>query len=392
MWRRLVLLALGSLSLGTGVRYWRTHRLPQPLPAPHQPALGTVSAQSGKPRWKPLWSVSANHATKIRLAPDGNVACLFSDSTVCLLRERDGLAAWKSQPLLLARELVAARGGVVLAYSPHNPSLPKVWVLRGKNVPISALPADGAVWSATTTLDGELALIGTGTGTVTQYALATQKPPQVWQIGARPEFLATSTDGTDALVGTWLPAGVRRLGGWTYLDSDPARWQEIQVSADGATAVALSGHGPRRSEKLLHLAIYAPDTGIRLWETDLFGRQPKVLLSADGQRIALSYLADTARGEELRLRILDRSGAPLCEEKGGRFLSPRLAAISAEGQRITVLDGDRALFVLDSQGNTRWRLAFENPAPIVETFSSPDGTYLLLVRADDTLTLYKATE
>jgi len=392
MWRRLLVLALGSLILGTGLRFWQGYRTrPTPRPSPGQPSSLPLG-QSGKPRWRPLWTTTVTDSSQLRLAPDGNVACLKTDHRVCLLREHDGHPLWESAPLPHARALVAVRGGVVLAYPPRNPSLPRVWVLRGGQIPVSAFDTDGPVWSVSTTLDGERALIGTGAGTVTQRALTTRAAPVVWTVGAKPEFLAPSTDGSEILVGTWLPAGVRRLGGWSYLDSDPARWQEIQVSADGVTAVALSGHGPRRHEKLLRLAIYAPDTGIRLWETDLPGRQPKVLLSADGQRIALSYLADTARGEELRLRILDRSGAPLCEEKGGRFLSPHLAAISAQGERITVLDGDRALFVLDSQGNTLWRLPFENPVPIVETLSSPDGTYLLLVRADHTLTLYKATE
>jgi hypothetical protein len=99
----------------------------------------------------------------------------------------------------------------------------------------------------------------------------------------------------------------------------------------------------------------------------------------------------TGRGDETRrLLLLNRDGTARGDEKGGRFFAPRLVALSAQGERTTVLDGERALFVLDQEGKTRWRLTLPTRAPIQQTISTPDGAFLLLVRTDGTLTLYEA--
>lgn len=387
-WWRLALLAVGSLLLGIGLA-------PQP-PTPSPKPTPTPLYKKERPRWRQLWTRALSPLQRIELAPDGNVATLSQAGAVTLLREKDGSSAWSSPPLPLARGLVAVRGGLVLAYPLRNPALLKVWVLRGPLGQPSAFATDGPLWCVAASPDGEQAFFGTGTGQIQAVSLTAVRPPRAWQVGARPESIGVSTDGSDVVVGTWLLSGIRRLGGWAYTDPDPTRWHTVSLSADGATTVVLSGKGPRHAQRELRLGAYDSESGLRLWEKSLPGTHAEVALSADGQRIAVSYALETSHGQtrtrEHRLQLLARNGAPLCEEKGGRFLDPRLLAISALGERITVLDGDRALLVLDSQGRTRWRLPFAQPTPIVESRSTPDGTYLLLRHADDTLTLYQATD
>ena len=394
MWRRLALLGLIALALGWGAAQCRPRRnqnIPLPSTAPTLPSpMPPPSQGDNHARWKELWTRSLVAALSLSLAPDGGVALLDAQKQIHALDAHTGATLWISSPLLRTNKVVAARGGRVLVGALHNPAIQKAWVLGPVGAKPNAFSLPGTLWSLTATPDGSKAFFGTSVSQITAVSLTSAKPPITWKLSAFPESLAVSTDGSAALTGTWLPAGVRRLGGWAYGDSDPARWQEVQISADGATAISLSGHGARRTEEDLQLTGYDMESGMRLWEKRIPGTQARVTVSADGQRIALSYLFETPRGGEARLLLLNRDGTPRGEEKGGRFFSPKLAALSAQGERVTVLDGDRALFVLDQDGKTRWRLALPPQAPIQETLSTADGTFLLLVRTDGTLTLYEA--
>ena len=394
-WWALLLLVCLALSLGIVLG---RRRLPRVLVVPKTPSQAIAVPQTTepldrgdhRPRWKALWSRTLPQIAALSLAPDGGVALLNSQNQVQLLDPRTGATRWSSPPLLLANRLVAVRGGKVLAGALHNPAVRRAWILRPKTGQPDALSLPGTLWSLAATPDGNRGFFGTGANVLLAVSLRTAQPPVLWKLSALPETLALSTDGSAAITGTWFPAGVRRLGQWAYSDSNPARWQEVQVSADGATAISLSGRRPRRTEKDLQLTGYDMDSGMRLWEKRIPGTQARVLVSADGQRIALSYVVKTASGDAARLLLLNRDGTPRSEERGGRFFSPRLIALSAKGERVTVLDGDRALFVLDSEGKTRWRLALPRDAAIQQTRTTADGAFLLLVRTDGTLTLYEA--
>lgn len=392
---RLLALGVAGLALGTGLgRCRQTPSRPVASPAPPSASpLPTLEPQNfvgdSRARWKERWSKTLARPLSLSLAPDGTVALLDSLHQVHLLPAPSGTRLWSSPPLLLANSVVAVRGGRVLAGAVHNPQVKKAWSLNPRTGQPDAFELPGTLWSLAATPDGSRAFFGTSANLLLSVSLLTSQPPIAWKLSALPETLALSTDGSAALTGTWLPAGVRRVGGWAYGDSDPARWQEVQVSADGATAISLSGHGARRTEQDLQLAGYDMESGMRLWEKSIPGTQARVQVSADGQRIALTYLSTTQRGGEARLLLLNRDGSPRGEEKGGRFFSPHLVALSAQGERVTVLDGDRALFVLDGDGKTRWRLALENHSPIERTLTTPDGAFLLLVRTDGTLTLYE---
>jgi hypothetical protein len=344
-----------------------------------------------RPRWKERWTRPFPRLLSLSLAPDGAVALLDEQKQVQLLEPQTGITLWTAAPLPLANRVVAVRGGRVLVGALHNPSVKKAWILGPATARPSAFALPGTLWSLVATPDGNKAFFGTSSNQILAVSLVSTQPPVVWKLSALPDSLAVSTDGSSALTGTWLPAGVRRLGGWAYGDSDTARWQEIQISADGATAISLSGHGPRRAERDLELTGYDMESGMRLWEKRIPGTRAQAIVSADGQRVALSYVAKNERGDETkRLVVLNRDGSARGDEKGGRFFAPRLVALSAQGERTTVLDGERALFVLDQDGKTRWRLTLPVRAPIQQTISTPDGAFLLLVRTDGTLTLYEA--
>jgi hypothetical protein len=388
-------LALLALALGVGMG--RCRQLPRPpsvVATPQATPLPNLEAPQGvgdsRPRWKLCWSRRVTTPRSLSLAPDGFVALLTPTHQVQLLPVARGIPLWSSPTLPLVNTIVAVRGGRVLAGARHNPGVKKAWILHPKTGRPDALALPGTLWSLAGTPDGSRAFFGTGASRILSVSLLSPQPPIEWRLNALPETLALSTDGSAALTGTWLPAGIRRLGGWAYGDFDTARWQEVQVSADGATAISLSGHGARRTEQDLQLAGYDMESGVRLWEKSIPGTEAHVQVSADGQRIALTYLFMTQRGGEARLLLLNRDGSPRGEEKGGRFFSPHLLALSAQGERVTVLDGDRALFVLDSEGKTRWRLALGSHSPIERSLTTPDGAFLLLIHTDSTLTLYEA--
>ena len=365
---------------------------PRPKAPPTNPTpepLLTIG--DNRPRWKERWTRLFPRIRSLSLAPDGAVALLDEQKQVQLLEPQTGITLWTAAPLSLANRVVAVRGRRVLVGALYNPSVKKAWILGPATTQTYAFALPGTLWSLVATPDGNKAFFGTSAHQILAVSLLSTQPPLVWKLSAVPDSLAVSTDGSAALTGTWLPAGVRRLGGWAYGDSDTARWQEVQISADGATAISLSGHGPRRDERDLELTGYDMESGVRLWEKRIPGTRAQAIVSADGQRVALSYVAMTGRGDETRrLLLLNRDGTARGDEKGGRFFAPRLVALSAQGERTTVLDGERALFVLDQEGKTRWRLTLPTRAPIQQTISTPDGAFLLLVRTDGTLTLYEA--
>ena len=396
---RLVVLALSTLALTLGLSLAQSQSPLRPNTAIPRPVAQRTSSTpeplltvgDNRPRWKERWTRQFPAIRSLSLAPDGAVALLDDQKQVQLLGPQTGTPLWTAAPLPLVNHVVAVRGRRVLVGALYNPSVKKAWILGPTTTQPYSFALPGTLWSLVATPDGNKAFFGTSANQILATSLVSAQPPLVWKLNALPDSLAVSTDGSAALTGTWLPAGVRRLGGWAYGDSDTARWQEVQISADGATAISLSGHGPRRDERNLELTGYDMDSGMRLWEKRIPGTQAQAIVSADGQRVALSYVAKTARGDETkRLVLLNRDGTARGDEKGGRFFAPRLVALSAQGERTTALDGERALFVLDQDGKTRWRLALPAKAPIQQTISTSDGAFLLLVRTNGTLTLYEA--
>ena len=218
-----------------------------------------------------------------------------------------------------------------------------------------------------------------------------------------PESLAVASGKPVAACSMWLRAGVAGLTGtaqWRFEESDPARWFDVQLSADGGTLLAISQKGPRRAGRASETQIHVWDapTGKLLWTAPLLGTSPVARIDATGSVIAVTYtvVAKYTTGDvlEAKLALFDRLGKTLAAPRGGAYLSPRLVALSASGNRVTVLDGDRSLCTLDTTGRTVARLPInttENIVSVRETLTTSDGSGLLLYRGDGVLEYYRAT-
>lgn len=413
MIRRLLVLAVVSIALGIGARFF-ARSAPSPRVAPSPRALRSVQVASiggGHPRWRVVWTRPAADLQTFSLAADGSVAWRDAAGAIRRLDAATGKTLWQSASLPQVRALLAAPGGAVLAWSPRVPLNPALFLLdaaTGASRPL-ALPA--SIWSVALTADGRAALVGTGAGSLVRLALDPRAPAggaSTWSLPGLPESLALSGDGRIGIVGTWLAQGAHLIGPEGAVRTlpsatDPARWFAVQISADGSTALALSARGVRGRPLALEssptLFVWDARTGRPLWTYPIDGVDPRVGLCADGRRIALTYIrADgLSEGEgERKLTLFDRAGNPVVADKGSLFFSPELLAVSASGARITVRDDDRAVCTLDAAGRTIGRLALSpdpatgRPPTIRAAQATPDGAFLLMHRGDGQLTLLRA--
>jgi hypothetical protein len=141
-------------------------------------------------------------------------------------------------------------------------------------------------------------------------------------------------------------------------------------------------------------------TGNRLWKIDLNAFGAKAQVSNDGEYIAITcaHMSDYSTGSVLehKLSYYTRDGRQVFGDRGGLYFSPELVAVSADGSRITVQSGPSTLFTLDKRGSFKSKLTLDkNPktkvAPTIrETIATSNGRFLLLVRGDGQITLYKA--
>jgi len=82
-------------------------------------------------------------------------------------------------------------------------------------------------------------------------------------------------------------------------------------------------------------------------------------------------------------------------DKGGLYFSPELVGLSGDGTRVTVRSGNATLYSLDEHGSFRSKLSLptdpvKHAAPSIrECYTSADGHYLLILRGDGVLSLYR---
>jgi hypothetical protein len=169
--------------------------------------------------------------------------------------------------------------------------------------------------------------------------------------------------------------------------------------------VAISSRQPRGQDARLH--VWDGRSGRLIWSEILEAGDAHALVSEHGDFIAVSYARPSgefaADGTPILLHkvaLLDRSGHRLFSDMGGIFFAPELVALS-EGAgrtaRVTVRDMSGSLWTIDERGRILSRLRPPvNPktgaSPTIRrTLSTPDGTYLLLLRGSGDMTLYKAS-
>lgn len=407
MRKQILLLGVVALAFGAAVRFATA---PVPAVAVSQEEDEALKTRGdGRPRWEIVWTRPTPQLAAMDIAADGSVAWVDRNGSVRGMNAR-GQTLWQSPPLRGVNRLIAVPGGRVLAYAWLNPMRSSLTVLSPKTAfkrPLSCR-VEGAIWNAAVSADGSRALVGTGQRYVYVFPLSTPladaPPPGVrWRTPGIPESVAVASAQSLALVGTWQDPGVWGFGldGTPRLqheEAEPDRSYRVCLSRDGKTAVGISAKGPKDTRGRLH--VWDTDTGRLLWKLDLEGSQPKALVTRHGQFIAVAYRKKHAYrvGEtvERKLALFDRRGRRLWE-KGGLFFSPQLVALSAMGERLTVMDRGSILYTLDTDGVfiSKLRLPVnpktDAPPTIREVVAAEDGAYLLIRRGDGQITLLKAT-
>lgn len=360
----------------------------------------------GKPRWTMLWERPAPLLRSAALSPDGQtIAWISEKGQVRRFDSETGNQLWRTPPIPGMDSVAAAPGGQVLTWKRLAPQRAEVMILDAQTGIAGARiqKVSGAIWTIVVSPDGKSFVVGAGDRSITRWPLGgSTAPPKGLHVEGYPETLTIARDGSFAC-GTWLPSGISASKNWRFREADPARWFDVTLSADGKTLVALSRRGARRRTSAAEpeLMVWDRATGKMLWEHKINGTEPRLLVSEDGSVVALSFVATThyTTGDqsERRLCLFARDGSKLAPERGGSYLAPELVALSASGNRITVLDMDRSLCTLDRAGRTVARLTLpldpqtNQPHSIRSTQASADGQTLLIHRGDDTLVLYRAT-
>ncbi|MDQ2799335.1 MAG: WD40 repeat domain-containing protein, partial [Armatimonadota bacterium] len=223
-----------------------------------------------------------------------------------------------------------------------------------------------------------------------------------WRLDGIGTSTAFAPDDAFLTVGTWDNSGVScfALSGasrWLYPVS-PDRRQALtnrlfatSVSQNGHSVLAVSYANARQGDATL--ALWRSDgTGTPSWTQELGSDAffPKAAVSADGSRVAVSYLRVITRGDqslaEHRLRLLDSSGNVLWE-KGGLLFSPSLVGLAPDGKRITISDGQNTLYTLNDEGRIMAHTALGGA--IRDTRPSADGRFLLVYTGDGVLSLLR---
>lgn len=411
MFKRVVI--LGGLALLMGVAL-RLSTAPSPAIADPSPEVGQelpTPPDNSRPRWETLWTRPTPNLASLSLAPDGSsVAWVDRRGSVRRIQAATGKTLWQTEALAGINRLCIGPQGAVLAYSRMNPTQASVRILDPVvGAEKSALvPVDSAVWLAQLSGDGQKAIVGTGRASLYFIPMrrdAVVNGPSV-RLPGIPESVDVAAGEPIALLGTWREGGICAWGldrspRWQRAESQTSRTYEVQISADGTTAVAVSAEGPRRESARLHA--WDARTGELLWIEDLGGSSPKVRVSANGKYIAVSYsrVADYSNGSkvERKVALFERDGRRRFEERGGIYFSPEVVCLSANGDRLTVRDQSGMLWTLDRDGRTVARLRLpkdekdrtSTPA-IRDILATDDGAYLLVQRADDQITLLKSAQ
>lgn len=385
-------------------------------------AAPLIEPGDGRARWEPLWTRSTPDLAQASISPEGDsVAWMDKKGAVRRLDSQTGKPVWQTPSLPGMTRIFAVSGGDVLAYAPFDRLRPTIRVLdRAAGEKKGAVcPLDGAIWSVAVANGGSAAFVGTGKGSI--YTLTLRRSakesflrPTVWSADGIPESLTSTKDGSLALVrhwgaggiGAWHPtkptllttASVPAPPVWLKPETEATRGIELAVSDNGRTAIALSQRGSRGQDS--RLDVLDATTGNRLWQLDLNASGAKARVTSDGQFVAVTsaHMSDYNTGSVLehKLSYYARDGRKVFGDRGGLYFSPELVALSADGSRITVQSGPGTIFTLDRRGSFKSKLtlpknAVTGVAPTIrECIATSDGRFLLLIRGDGQITLYRA--
>ena len=395
---------LASLCLGgAALAWWHSPR----MKAADRPAPNTASPMTL------LWSRQIPGFRGAAVSPQGELIALTSG-----VKGAVSLWHWRTQPdkplwihpaTGTSAVAVSAAGASVVAWSPLDPARTDFSILRGADgTTLSHRTLTGAVWDARLSSDGCYAGVVTGRKYLYLYTLSEDsyqpgdRRVHHWSLDGIGNSIAFPSTGSYLVSGTWDDSGVacytpQGVCLWQYPESAEARRLLsnrlffAQLSGNGRYVLGLSYGNVRQSDPMLYLW-RADGGGNPQWKTDL-GEDafyPRAQITADGDFVAVSYLRQIVRGNqslsEHRLRLLDSLGNTVWE-RGGLLFSPTLVALSPDGRRTIVSDGQRTLYALRQDGRILSSLVL--PGFLRQSVLSADGHTLLVYTGDGTLSLFK---
>lgn len=407
------LLAIGGLLLAPSLR----RRTAQ------QPTDTQAEAQTKSDSFKRVWATPVTGFRGAAVSPDGGYVGILSGFAPGKSSEKAALWKWADRPLkpLWSRAepgasliAVSADGHTVLSCAQMNPLQRLVSIRKGADGARMSDPktgtVTGAIWDVQISADGQYAGITTGDGGLYRVKLGygeTTPSFARWSLDGIGNSVDLTARNTYIAAGTWDQTGVScyALKGngqpaWQYPNDRTLketrqtlehRLFEAQFTGNGRFVLGLSYANARQSDGTLYLWRCDGD-GTPLWRHELGLNTffPKALISQDGQTIVVTYMRMIAQGSrtvpERSLLVLNGDGQAQWE-KGGLWFSPTLVAMAPDGHRVTVSDGVRTLYNVNSSGRITTPYQFKGTATIRQTVSTPDGRVVLVYTSDGWLHL-----
>ncbi len=379
------------------------------------PTQTVQAAPASDDTFKRVWTIMLPGVRTSALSPDGQSVGIVFGASSHAAQAKLGLWHWAEQPERplwarvspLASQIAVGPGGhTVVTWAPLDPTQKQVSVRRGTDGVQTLAPAlDGAVWDAQVSPDGQSAAISTGGHSL--YLLRLGDHPKMHRWGLRGVGNSVAfAPGSDSLTAaTWDSSGVSCYSTngtalWQYpaeadaVRSVPSRLFEAQAAQGGSSTLGMSYTNVRRSDAGLYLWRGSVG-GVPSWQyalgTDAY--RPKAAVTADGRYVAVGYLRIITHGEqsvpERRLAFLDTQGDKPLWEQGSLLFSPQLVALSPDGARITVWDGQQSLYNLNAQGRVTSSYTLRNGGAIRRISATPDGRYVLVYTGDGMLSLFR---
>jgi len=379
------------------------------------PTQTVQAAAASDDTFKRVWTISLPGVRTAALSPDGQHVGIVFDALGAPGKAKLGLWRWADRPVKplwarvapLASQVAVGPGGrTLVTWARLDPTQKQISVRRGTDGVQTLAPAlDGAVWDAQVSPDGQYAAVSTGGHSL--YLMTLGDHPKMHRWGLRGVGNSvTFAPGSDSLTAaTWDESGVSCYSTngaalWEYPaeagagQPPPSRLFEAQAAQGGTSVLGVSYTNVRRSDAGLYLW-RGSSGGAPSWQyalgADAF--QPKAAVCADGRYVAVGYLRIITRGEqsvmERRLAYLDTHDDKPLWEQGNLLFSPQLVALSPDGSRITVSDGQRSLYNINAQGRVTSSYTLRGGGAIRQISATPDGRFVLVYTGSGMLSLFR---
>lgn len=378
----------------------------------------TQTVQAAPPSddtFKRVWTITLPGVRAASLSPDGQSVGVVFNALGTPGKAKLGLWRWADRPVKplwaraspLASQVAVGPGGrTLMTWAKLDPTQKEVFVRRGLDGVQTLAPAlDGAVWDAQVSPDGQYAAVSTGGHSLYLLSLGDHPKLHRWTLRGLGNSLAFAPHSDSLTAATWDSSGVSCYSTngaalWEYPAQPsaapvaPSRLFEAQAAQGGSSTLGVSYSNVRRSDAGLYLW-RGVSGGVPCWQYALGADayQPKAAVTADGRYVAVGYLRIITRGEqsvpERRLAFLDTHDDKPLWEQGNLLFAPQLVALSPDGTRITVWDGQRSLYNLNAQGRVTSSYTLRDGGLIRQISATPDGRFVLVYTGSGQLSLFQ---